>query len=217
MKLLSLFDGTGSICKYFQEAGWQVNRLDISSKYGADIVCDIRNWDYTNQPVPDVIWAGCPCEQYSICRTNAKTPRNFELADSLIRETWAIIEYFLEKNPCLIWFIENPATSLLWKRPVSDPFPERIMIDYCSYGSLYRKRTLLATNSSFTPRPLCDPKNCASCVNGVHIKTAQRRPSKVKGVRRENDRVTLDQLHAYPNELCREIYKYCHANIWEVT
>ena len=148
--MLSLFNGTGSITKRFIEAGWEVSRLDISSKHAADIVCDIRDWDYTNQPVPDVIWAGCPCEQYSICRTNAKTPRDFELADSLVRETWGIIEFFMEKNPSMHFFIENPATSLLWKRLVSDPFRDRIVLDYCQYGAPYRKRTVLATNSSFT-------------------------------------------------------------------
>lgn len=39
--LLSLFDGTGSICRPFVQAGWTVRKLDIDGGHGADIVVDI--------------------------------------------------------------------------------------------------------------------------------------------------------------------------------
>lgn len=58
--LLSLFDGTGSVCRPFLEAGWIVRRLDMDKRYGADIVVDIRNWDPKKDwsgPNPDVIFA----------------------------------------------------------------------------------------------------------------------------------------------------------------
>ena len=213
-RLLSLFDGTGSIARPFTEAGWDVSRLDISGKHGADIVCDILKWDYTSEPTPDVIFAGPCCTHYSIARSNAKTPRNFELADSLVRATWEIIAHFKAVNRNLLFFIENPSTSLLWKRSVSDPFPDRITLDYCQYKSIgFRKRTIFATNSTFVPRALCNPKTCPNCEGGVHIISAQQRPGKVNGVRRTNDRVTLDQLHAYPAELCNEFCQYCDSHV----
>jgi len=213
-RLLSLFDGTASMSRVFEQAGWEVETLDLDGKFGATIVTDVRKWDYKNQPAPDVLWAGCPCEQYSIARTRAKTPRNFTLADSLVSRTWMIIEHFLNLNPDMIYFIENPASSLLWGRKVSEPFPTRIVLDYCSYGTMYRKRTKLASNSNYNPRPLCDPKTCHACRNGKHVKTAQKGPT--KGNDYSVDVCSLDELHAYPKELCEEICRYCSNQLWQV-
>ena len=209
MRLLSLFDGTGSICQPFLAAGWDCQRVDLNGKHGATVVCDIRQWDYSNEPIPDVIFAGVPCEQYSIARTTARTPRNFLLADELVATTWRIIKHFLDLNPTLKWFIENPGSSLLWKRVVSDSFPHRVVLDYCSYSSDvgYRKRTKLATNTAFEGRPLCNPQTCPSCIDGKHVKSAQR--GRCKGKDKQTDRCTLDELHAYPKELTEEILRIC--------
>lgn len=120
--LLSLFDGTGSICAPFINAGWTVKRLDLDGSHGADIVVDILNWDPTSEwqgPVPDVIFAGPPCEQYSSARTRAKHARNLELADSLVTKALAIIDHFHRANPALQFFVENPDSSMLWRRWVS--------------------------------------------------------------------------------------------------
>lgn len=120
--LLSLFDGTGSICKPFAVNGWTVRRLDLDGRHGADIVTDILKWDpskdWSGRP-PDVIFAGPPCENYSTARSTAKTPRNLTLADSLVKKTVDIIDYFHRLNPSLQYFVENPDTSMMWKRWVS--------------------------------------------------------------------------------------------------
>lgn len=123
--LLSLFDGTGSTCKPFHEASWLVRRLDIDGRHGADIVADTLSWDPERDwkgPIPDVIFAGPPCENYSVARTNANTERNLDLADKLVYKTAAVIDYFHKLNPCLQFFIENPDSSMLWKRWVSHRF-----------------------------------------------------------------------------------------------
>lgn len=120
--LLSLFDGTGSVCAPFARAGWTVRRLDVDGSHGADIVSDIFDWDPASQwsgPVPDVIFAGPPCEQYSSARTRAKHARNLVLADSLVNKMLAIIDHFHNRNPNLQFFVENPDSSMLWKRWVS--------------------------------------------------------------------------------------------------
>lgn len=120
--LLSLFDGTGSICKPFADNGWIVRRLDVDGRHGAGIVVDILKWDPSKDwsgRAPDVIFAGPPCENYSTARSTAKTPRNLVLADSLVAKTVDIIEYFHKLNPSLQYFVENPDTSMVWKRWVS--------------------------------------------------------------------------------------------------
>lgn len=63
-------------------------------------------------PAPDVIFAGPPCENYSSARTQAKTPRDLKLADSLVRKTVDIIKYFHTINPAMQYFVETPDSSM---------------------------------------------------------------------------------------------------------
>lgn len=250
--LLSLFDGTGSICRPFVEAGWNVRRLDVDGRHGADIIVDIKNWDPVTEwsgPAPDVIFAGPPCENYSSARTYAKTPRDLKLADSLVRKTIDIIEYFHTINPAMQYFVENPDSSMLWKRWVSHRLYEDIenhpmsvfvklmnhgegkktcqnvtransegfrmackdkrvvRLDYCKYGTKYRKRTRLMTNNPF--RGMMCKKNCTSIKEGKHIEVAQQGPcldtNRVWLGKRTH---TLDELHAYPAGLVNTIFKH---------
>ena len=182
--------------------------MDIDGKFGANIVVDILKWtSYVTLEPFDLIIAGVPCEQVSIARTTAKTPRNFKLHDALVEKTKDIIKYFLSLNPECKYFVENPSTSLMWRRAPADWFENRIKLDFCQYGKPYRKRTILATNSHFQPRALCDPKTCPACPDGkTHQMSAQRGPSKNKNIK--TDKCSLDFLHAYPEELCSEIYKF---------
>ena len=110
-----------------------------------------------------------------------------------------------------MWFIENPDSSLLWNRCISNPFPHRVRLDYCQYGRLFRKRTKFATNTNYTPRSLCDQK-CHACVDGKHMLSAQQGPCKRGGLRVAHDKCTRDELHAYPDELCFEIFQFCQNN-----
>ena len=122
-RLLSLFDGTGVLSRTFREGGWSVQSLDINDKFGATICTDILLWDYSQEPPCDVLIAGVPCENYSIANTRGK--RNMLFADKLVRKTWEIIQHFSELHPTgsMIYMIENPDSSYLWKRKVSEPFP----------------------------------------------------------------------------------------------
>ena len=125
-RLLSLFDGTSSLTQPFRDKNWKITTLDIDPKHNPTICCDILKWDYTKEEPYDVIFAGCPCENYSIARTTAKTPRIFELADKLVSTTLEIINHFATLNPNLKYFIENPDSSLLWGRPVINQISHRI-------------------------------------------------------------------------------------------
>ena len=206
--LLELFSGTGSIGRPWREAGHRVFSVDVDGREAPEYCGDILNWDYTSIDTPDVIWASCPCEQYSCARTRAKTPRDFDLADRLVARTWLIIQHFQGLNPQLAWFIENPDSSLLWSRAVARDLYPRVRLDFCCYGTPYRKRTKIACNVLWDPRPLCDPLTCPSCANGRHVMTAQRGSTPNTGAA---DRCSLDMLHALPRELTQEVMAICAA------
>ncbi len=206
MILLELFSGTGSVGKSWLSSKHRVISLDISSKFGAEIIGDVLEWDYkTLKNCPDFIWASTPCEQYSIARSRAKNPRSFQLADAIVNKTWEIIEHYKKVNPALVWFIENPDSSLLWKR---FKFTDYVRLDYCQYGTPYRKRTRIATNNiRWIPRALCDSTACPRCENGKHIQTAQQGPSMRGGVRVIFANCSLGQLHCLPQGLNDQIQR----------
>ncbi len=137
MRLLELFSGTGSVGMPWREKGHEVIAVDIDNRYNPEICEDILQLSYVKLPIPDVIWASVPCEQYSRARTTGRRPRNFELADALAGRAWEIIQHFLKMNPNMLWYLENPDSSLLWGRDVATEFAPYARLDYCQYGSAF--------------------------------------------------------------------------------
>ena len=113
MKLIELFSGTGSVGEAFQEIKYDVVSVDISDKFEHTCVADVLIFDYTVFPSGhfDVVWASCPCTEYSCAKTI--DIRDFVGADRLVEGALEIINYLKPKY----WWLENPATSLLHMRP----------------------------------------------------------------------------------------------------
>ena len=104
--------GTGSVGEPFREAGWQVADADWDARFGAETVEDISQWDYKAMFQPggvDVVWASPDCCMYSIARTTAKTPRDFEKADKLVQTCLGLIAHL---QPCC-WWVENQTPGIL--------------------------------------------------------------------------------------------------------
>ena len=219
MRLLNLFSGTDSVATPWREAGLEVISVDIDPRYSPEICEDILQLSYCKLPIPDVIWASPPCDQYARCRTRARRPRNLALADSLVAKALEIISYFQRQNPDLIWFVENGQTTILWGREVAKDLTNYVVLDYCQYGGPgYRKRTRIAhsENLHWVPRPLCDPMACTQCVDGRHILTAQQGPGKKQRERNIHDICSLDTLHGLPSELTDDLLRICQRHMWEL-
>lgn len=201
-RALVLFKGTGSVDRSLEAAGFQVDSLDIDPKCEATWTCDVLQWEAWKDMVPgryDFIWASPPCTHYSIARTTAKTPRNFELADAIVQRTLDII---YELAP-LGWLMENPQTGYLRTRDVIVGLPFRDVC-YCRYSDgvshKYRKCTRLwGVLPGFVPRPLCTPSNPCdlSKATGKHPQMAQR----FECSRDDGRRLTVQNLYSMPKAL----------------
>ena len=202
MRILELFSGTGSVGKVFGSDGWEVVSLDINNKTNASICADIRTWDYTIFDVGhfDVVWASPVCTHYSRARTNAKTPRDLEWADSLVLRALEIIEYLKPKY----WYIENPQTGLLKTRPfmLNLPYTDVDYCRYCDWG--YKKRTIIWTNSGYQGRRCLGTGLCASMVGKRHLRTAQR-GGRMIDFELVKNRHTQDELYRIPDELISDL------------
>ena len=118
---------------------------------------------------------------------------------------------------------EKPEIKKIKKQPTEKKIynlKDFVVLDYCQYGTLYRKRTRIAhsANLHWEPKSLCNPKTCHACPDGkTHLKCAQRGPNKkLAGAARKFDVCTVDELHALPQGMTEEILKICESHNWEV-
>lgn len=203
-RALVLFSGTGSVDRSLEAAGFQVDSLDLDPRCNTTWTCDILDWEAWREMTPgayDFIWGSPPCVQYSIARTTAKTPRNFELADRIVQRTLDIIAHL---KP-LGWLMENSQSGYLRTRDVVVGLPFRD-VTYCSFSDginhTYRKCTRLwGVLPGFVPRPLCCPSNpCEfSKETGKHPTVAQRFEPRAR------QHLTLSNLYSMPKALCDDI------------
>jgi hypothetical protein len=199
LRCLDLFSGTGSITKAFRNLGHEVISLDLDPRNSPDLCMNILDWSYKTLPRGffTCVWASCPCEQYSIARSNAATPRDLLNADSLVLRTQEIIDWFRPAH----WFVENPSGSQLWLR---FKWPRVVETSYCSYGYPYRKTTKIATNTAICLRPPCAGAGVCEQMRGTrHLEHAQK-----GGGGCENTYHTRDELHRIPEGLCMEIVAF---------
>ena len=181
--------------------------LDISQRHQPTICTDLLEWDPSVYPADyfDYIHASCPCEAYSRARTTG-VPRPLDLADSLVKRTLEIFEYF----KTAVWTVENPAGSLLWQRPVAQALEHIAKTSYCRYGFPYRKSTWFANNFELKLRPQCDG-TCGQMVGSKHKEWAQRGVNTKKRGAAVQRNHTIDQLHGIPPELCSDILAQAEA------
>lgn len=207
LKVLELFAGSRSIGKAAESLGMQVWSVDKEKFEGINQAIDILLFSPEDCPfIPDIVWGSPPCTTFSIAaisthRNMDKSPKTkeAELGDKLVIktiETIETIEYFLAKNPKLIWFIENPR-GLLRKMPFMRRFKKRT-VTYCKYGDDRMKPTDIWTNNNqWQSRPVCR--------NGQVCHEAAPRGSKTG----TQGKVGSYNRSKIPDELCIEVLKSC--------
>jgi hypothetical protein len=205
-KALELFSGTGSVSKVLRERGWECVTLDCDPKAEPDILCDIRDWDPTVYPRGyfDYIHASPCCTHYSIARTTAKTPRDLQFADSLVLAAFKIFEWFRPHY----WTLENPQSGYLKTRSFMQGISFFDM-DYCQFGSPFRKRTRFWHHNVPLESQLCT-WNCPFAEDGRrHKNTAQRLWG--RGRRGLDPEFSQNELFAIPHGLCLAIASHVES------
>jgi hypothetical protein len=138
--------------------------VDIDPTCSPTYACDVLVFDYETLISPSDkvthIWCSPPCTQYSNMRTTGP-PRDLLLADRIVERCLTIVRHYLQRNPDMLWFMENPFTGLLKTRPCvcNLPFYD---VTYCRYAPEWfmRKSTRIWTNKrGFTPK-VCLGREC---------------------------------------------------------
>ena len=133
--LLELFSGTGSVGRAFRAHGWGVFSVDIEESAKPTLVADVLHLQPEQLPPNvDLIWASPPCTHYSRARTKAKTPRDLEGSDALVRKVLELVDHYMHID----FFMENPHSGLLRYREVVAGIPMQV-VDYCKYGKPYSR------------------------------------------------------------------------------
>ena len=162
IKLLELFAGSRSIGKEAEKQGIEVFSVDWEKYENINLNIDIGKLKMSDIPfVPDVVWASPDCTTYSIAacsthRNNDRSPKSkyAKQCDKTNVHWMNVISEWMEINPNLIYFIENPRGMLRHMEFME--YLTRHTVWYCKYGDDRAKPTDIWTNSTtWKPRQMC--------------------------------------------------------------
>ena len=202
MEVLDLFCGTKSLKPIVIEKGWKYTGLDIEEKFNPEICIDFLDWDYKNFVAPDILWASPDCSVYSMASGSKSFNKDREpvsdkakLHLKILDKLKKVINYYLEQNPNLIYYVENPTARMVW---FMTDYP-RYDISYCKYRFDRMKPTTIWSNiEGFVP------KKCKKKDNCNHIKAPRGSKTGTQGIPR-NERYKI------PPELISELICLAHS------
>jgi len=165
MNVLELFAGSRSIGKVGDKLGLNVFSVDWEKYEDIDLCIDVAKLKTEDIPfVPDLVWASPDCTTYSIAaisthRNNTEPKSEYAKKCDITNQHFiSLIKEWLEINPNMVFFIENPR-GMLRKMPWMQEF-KRHTLWYCTYGDERAKPTDIWTNSdTWIPRPVCHNGN----------------------------------------------------------
>lgn len=134
--ILDLCGGTGSWSKPYKDAGYDVRLITLPYHDVRHFIVD-RELKNCIENVHGIL-AAPPCTMFSLARTTAKTPRDFnagmEVVGACLHIIWAVRE-----NPnshLKFWALENPCGYL--RQFLGKP---ALTFHPCDYGDPYTKKT----------------------------------------------------------------------------
>ena len=148
-----------------------------------------------------MIWASPPCTTFSVASIGKhwdmnRRPKTQDalMGLQILKKTIGIIEHYMQLNPNLIWYIENPRGMMRKIDVWGEILHIRNTVTYCQYGDTRMKPTDIWTNNyQWQPRPAC--QNGMSC----HISAPRGSRTGTQGLKGSYNRSQI------PYELCKEI------------
>jgi len=139
MNILELFAGSRSFSKAAEKLGHKTFTVDWEGYDKIDLQIDIKDLKIEDIPfVPDIVWASPDCTTYTIAaisthrnKTEPKTQYAKE-CDITNQHFISLIKQWLEINPDMVFFIENPR-GMLRHMPFMKDF-KRHTVWYCLGG-----------------------------------------------------------------------------------
>lgn len=203
MNVLELFAGSRSIGNEAESQGHNVFSVDWQKFDKIDLAIDIENLSPIDIPfTPDMVWASPDCTTYTIAaishHRNGTEPISdyAKKCDNVNKHFIALIQHYIEKNPKMVFFIENPR-GMLRKMPFMQEL-ERHTIWYCQYGDDRAKPTDIWTNSkTWIPKPVC----CNGNKNCHHESAPRGSKTGTQGKKGSYNRSKI------PQQLCESIIK----------
>lgn len=221
MNVLELFSGTGFVSKEFKKRGHNTMTVDWNKELNPDLAIDIEELTMEmvigNLGVPDVIWIAFDCTTFSLAGISHHRDKNWYTGNFDARSEYAkkcdnvnihvleLLERFIELNPNLIFFIENPR-ACLQKMNYMRPYEKyKYVITYCQYlqDKPFMERYMKPTNI-WTNHP--DPKFKPPCKNGSSCHPYTPRGTTTHGLQGIKDKVMKS---AYPDQLIKHIVDIC--------
>lgn len=211
--VLEVFCGLGSVSQTMQRMlRCPVETIDVNAEVCPTMCMDVLQWTDTNATSMldkhpkkhPIIFASPPCEHYSRMRTTS--PRDLEFADRHVEA----VRKISEDLDAVLVFVENPATGLLKTRDVINFLPYSYTVDYCQYGFLYKKSTMIWCNKElegFEPKR-CPGDGCASVFEDVLGGKRYRHVYEYSGM-------PLDQRQQVPDQLVVSLVKHALPHLTE--
>ena len=127
--ILDLCGGTGAWSQPYADAGYRVINVTLPEY-------DVREYVPPQDMSIYGILAAPPCTMFSLARTRAKKPRNFQEGMGLVIACLEIIWGCRYKHPLKFWALENPMGYL--RQFLGKPV---FTFDPCDFGDSYTKKT----------------------------------------------------------------------------
>lgn len=198
--IVEVYSGQGSVSQTVQRMlGCPVETIDNNPAVGATMCMDALQWDRNTHAAAlkekyphhhPIVFASPPCEHYSKMRTTAE--RDLDLADAHVD----VVRRVSDDLDAAIVLVENPATGLLKTRDVISFLPHNYTVDYCQYGFLYKKSTMIWCNKElqgFEPKR-CPGETCASVFEDILGGKKYRHVYKYDGMPTDQRQKVPDQL-----------------------